>query len=165
MKTDNDLSNLDWTLSAVDPDLKELLYGSFSTANGFLAQTIAPASPMVLTQSTSSGPTGSQSPKSVNNIWVVAGNFNEYRRYRFEKVMTPNTDFFYVTNATSLRGQRNISGVFYGSWKDRKDIDELIRVLYVIQSGTEKVEGIRKAQLALDEYRSSIDNIIKGVSI
>lgn len=155
MKTD------DW-----EPNIwKEYLSDHSNTANGFLAQTIAPVNPMVLTQSTSNGLTGSQSPKSMNNIWVVAGNFNEFERYRLEKVMTPNTDFFYVSNANSLRGQRNISGVFYGSWKDRKDIDELIRVLYVIQSGTEKVEGIRKAQLALDEYRSSIDNIIKGVSL
>jgi hypothetical protein len=68
--------------------------------------------------------------------YVVAGNYDQYRKFLSEQY---NKDldtsavaaqgYLYVHDIQTLRGHENISGTFYGTWYDRKDIFDIINTI------------------------------------
>jgi hypothetical protein len=70
---------------------------------------------------------------SKERIYVVAYNYDEYKRYRDTKALEwmagdrseEFPDYVYVSNVDHLRGQRNIKGFYIGRFEEREDIDEI----------------------------------------
>lgn len=75
----------------------------------------------------------------MKTIIVVAGNFDEYRYYIGEFIMSKartyekrgssvlvdeSTVYVYGDNADVVRGRRNFEFVFYGTWFTRKDAEQ-----------------------------------------
>ena len=76
-------------------------------------------------------------------IYVVAGNHEEAYQYINRKLeerirngeqTSKIDDYTYVRDVNVLRGILNPKGVFIGSWKDRKDIGDIVQQLVVTQS-------------------------------
>ena len=71
---------------------------------------------------------------------VVAGNYDQFRDFKIKKIQelwesgifVESTDFIYATE-DSIRGHRNPKGWFWGTWRDRKDIDVIITLLRLAQ--------------------------------
>jgi len=79
----------------------------------------------------------------MNKIYVVAGNYDQYRMYVRRKIQElynqGNTsismsDFVHVHNADSLRGLQNIHGFFVGTYRERSDLQEIIQTLRIINN-------------------------------
>ena len=65
--------------------------------------------------------------------YVVAGNYDEYKAYVKRK---PRIEFYYkyVVDVETLRGLSEIDGFYYGTYKDRSDIDDIIVQIAIIKS-------------------------------
>jgi hypothetical protein len=67
--------------------------------------------------------------------FVICGNRAEYMDFCTKKVNSGKhedfLDFIYVNEPKMLRGHRNPQGYFYGSWRERKDILEIIEIILV----------------------------------
>lgn len=67
--------------------------------------------------------------------FVIAGTHYQFELYRKRKLrqnvaLKPSdvilpSDIVFVSGANSLRGYRNPSGVFIGTWRDRNDLDDI----------------------------------------
>lgn len=74
-----------------------------------------------------------------NKIYVICGNNHEFLDFARRKVSEgwPTdtslslSDFVYVNGEDRLRGIRNPHGYFYGRWRERKDIQLILRTLSV----------------------------------
>lgn len=70
---------------------------------------------------------------------VIAGNANEAKYWIIQdlgKKYPTNTslsmsDYIIVSNPDQLRGMRDPTGIFIGTWKQREDIFELLNMLLV----------------------------------
>ena len=70
-------------------------------------------------------------------IFVIAGNQSEatywinesIRKKQQSGVWRYPSEYTYVSNADKLTGYRNPHGVFYGSWRHREDIKEILQTL------------------------------------
>lgn len=74
-------------------------------------------------------------------IFVIAGNHNEFNTFAVNKLnqwyreamdkgemfSMSMSNFVYVSSLDSLAGHRNIHGYFYGSFRDRPDIRDIVR--------------------------------------
>ncbi len=60
--------------------------------------------------------------------FIVAGNYDEYKNYIKEK----GTDnlYVYVYSPDQLRGLRDIKGFYIGSWRNRRDIEEIKMIIH-----------------------------------
>ena len=76
-------------------------------------------------------------------IYVVAGNHEQAYEYINRKLeerirngeqVSKVDDYTYVRDVNVLRGILNPKGVFIGSWKERKDIKDIVQQLMVSQS-------------------------------
>jgi hypothetical protein len=73
--------------------------------------------------------------------FIVSGTYDQYRAFKIKKMtelwnsgtVVEHTDFIYAT-PESIRGHRNPRGWFWGTWRDRKDIDEIITHLRISHS-------------------------------
>jgi hypothetical protein len=68
--------------------------------------------------------------------YVIAGNYEQYMNFlaeQFNKDVDASGIFdhgyLYVHDIQTLRGHENISGTFYGTWYDRKDIFDIINTI------------------------------------
>lgn len=79
------------------------------------------------------------------NILIVAGNHMEFIAYKRQKLNQAlmNDDaglgmeiqaYRYVDSADKIRGMRDVTGVFIGSWRSRKDILEIVAQLRIMMS-------------------------------
>lgn len=50
------------------------------------------------------------------------------------------SNFVYVSDVSSLKGYSNPTGWFVGTWRERKDIDEIIIQLLMAKNGFTKTE-------------------------
>jgi hypothetical protein len=74
-------------------------------------------------------------------FFVITGNLSEFHYYRRCKMDELNLigksvqqmDFRYVGHPHAFRGHQDISGAFYGTWRTRSDIVEIIKELSHIQ--------------------------------
>jgi hypothetical protein len=70
--------------------------------------------------------------------FVVCGDYDQFRVFSKKKYIElansgypiNHTDFIYAT-VDSIRGHRNPTGWFWGTWRERKDIDEIITHLRI----------------------------------
>lgn len=71
-------------------------------------------------------------------IYVVAGNADQAYNYINRKIeerisngerVSSINEYAYVHNANVVRGIRNPTGVFIGTWRERKDIIDIVAVL------------------------------------
>ena len=75
----------------------------------------------------------------VSKVLVIAGNANEAKYWVINdlgKKYPTNTslsmsDYIIVTNPDQLRGMRDPTGIFVGTWRERADIFELLNMLLV----------------------------------
>jgi hypothetical protein len=75
----------------------------------------------------------------VSKVLVIAGNLNEAKYWVINdlgKKYPTNTslsmsDYIIVSNPDQLRGMRDPSGIFVGTWKQRTDILEILSTLLV----------------------------------
>lgn len=56
--------------------------------------------------------------------YIVAGNYEQYVEWINRKGLDPRA-YRYVRDAEQLRGILNISGFFIGTFKNRKDIEDI----------------------------------------
>lgn len=99
-------------------------------------------------------------------FYVVAGSYDQYKNYLAKKKseagilrMQDLNDYRYVSHADELRGLENIKGAFYGTWKDRKDIEEIKTAIAISKSRKARQEMTREAaiQQSSDELAKLID--------
>jgi len=75
-------------------------------------------------------------------LFIVAGTWQEYtefiRRKADELVKTGYpislSHFVYVSNVYTLRGRRDIHGWFYGSYRQRTDLKDIVMQIRVINN-------------------------------
>ena len=73
--------------------------------------------------------------------FVVCGDYNQFRDFKIKKIQelwesgifVESSDFIYATE-DSIRGHRNPKGWFWGTWRKRRDIDEVITHLRISHS-------------------------------
>lgn len=59
-------------------------------------------------------------------IWIVAGNYHEFRQYFYKKKRSgDNKDYRYVYGVDQLRGQENLKGFYIGTYRQRKDLKDI----------------------------------------
>jgi hypothetical protein len=68
--------------------------------------------------------------------FVIAGNHHEYQHYIHKKIAADPTlnsrDFQYVYGEDVLRGRSEVHGVFIGSFRKRKDLQEIVFMIRMI---------------------------------
>jgi hypothetical protein len=86
-----------------------------------------------------------------DRIFVISGTNEEYSRfirikceelYRANNTSISLSNFVFVSSVDKLRGYRDPHGYFIGTWRSRRDIEE---ILYVIQT------AITTSNFALDK--------------
>ena len=71
--------------------------------------------------------------------FVVAGNYDEYRYWvNNARRSDSETDYRYVDGLDNIRGQRDIRGVFIGTWYERNDIFSILVCLHMANKDNEK---------------------------
>jgi hypothetical protein len=63
--------------------------------------------------------------------YIITGNRAEFDQWRATKPLSTTTDYVYVTSAHQLIGIQNPHGVFYGSWRTRDHIKEIVERLLI----------------------------------
>jgi hypothetical protein len=63
--------------------------------------------------------------------YIITGNRAEFDQWRTTKPLSTTTDYVYVTSAYQLIGIQNPHGVFYGSWRNRDHIKEIVERLVI----------------------------------
>ncbi len=75
-----------------------------------------------------------------DRIFVIAGNSNEYNiftrkkcdeLYRANNTSISLSNFVYVSDVITLKGYRDPHGYFIGSWRERKDIEDILEQLLI----------------------------------
>ena len=94
-----------------------------------------------------------------NKFFVVAGSYEQFRRYKQEKDIIDRVDtsgYAYVLHADMLKGIQDPHGVFIGSWIDRDDIEDIILNLRIATStATAFNTGVSQAYRQLRERKTS----------
>lgn len=82
--------------------------------------------------------------KRPENFYVICGNYTEYLEYiNKNHTYKPLTKrLLFVTDREIFRGTVNPTGVFYGTWRDRLDINDLLNSLYVCMTDPNKSRQI-----------------------
>ena len=96
----------------------------------------------------------------MDKIFVIAGNnaqFEEYKRRKIEEMLAKGyvdyvdfryDDIVYVSSANVLAGVSNPHGVFIGSWRERKDIHEILdRLMICSHMNNAAIQNIKQSLL------------------
>lgn len=81
----------------------------------------------------------------MNIIYIVAGNYREFadytrkKQWEFMNASTTSvgdimTEYRYVYSLDALHGLSEIKGVYIGTWRMRRDIDEIQTMIKIIKS-------------------------------
>lgn len=74
---------------------------------------------------------------SMKQVAVVAGNHRQFLQYVRDHYNSKSAVYTEVVDADRLRGLRDYKLVFYGTWVDRRDLDEI----KAIHNGNMLAEG------------------------
>ena len=74
--------------------------------------------------------------------FVIAGNWNEFTNYTRDKVLDKH--YVYVSCPETLRGHQDIHGVFIGTWRERKDIVEILDAILTRTNNTDVIKDLYK---------------------
>lgn len=95
----------------------------------------------------------------MNNFYVVAGNFEQFRKYQLLNKVIDGIDtssYVYVSGPDMLRGLRDPKGVFIGTWMDRPDIEDIVLNLRLATStSTTFNTGVSQAYQQLRERKTA----------
>jgi len=83
----------------------------------------------------------------MTKYYVVAGNYIEYRDFTHRKhneTGIPLANFVFVSSEVTIMGVENPTGWLYGTWRQRKHIDNIIFRLIVNKRGGKDVEPLKK---------------------
>lgn len=73
----------------------------------------------------------------MSRVYVIAGNHAQYVEYKRRKHRENDggvEEYVYVSSVNTIRGIRDPSGVFIGTWRDRTDIMDILMHLRLYQS-------------------------------
>jgi hypothetical protein len=74
------------------------------------------------------------------STFVIAGNLQQYNYYisakSFDKL------YVYVSSPETLRGHQDIHGVFIGTWRERKDIADILDTLITRTTNTDVIKDL-----------------------
>lgn len=73
----------------------------------------------------------------MSRVYVIAGNHAQYVEYKIRKHRENDggvEEYVYVSSVNTIRGIRDPSGVFIGTWRDRTDIMDILMHLRLYQS-------------------------------
>lgn len=81
----------------------------------------------------------------MNKILVVAGNYDQFKTFltriaesvKAESIPFVRTDWIYVDHVDKLRGFRDVWGYKVGTWRERKDIDQIATMVLMCGSSFE----------------------------
>ena len=87
----------------------------------------------------------------IGKYLVIAGNhgeFNTFIRRKSEELWSPGSNisfsnFVYVAGPDQLRGYSNPRGFFVGTWKERKDLEDVFMLLSTAMTDSTKREKLR----------------------
>jgi hypothetical protein len=86
----------------------------------------------------------------VDRLYVIAGSWNEFDVYRARCSAGGNiSHYVFANDPYKLRGIRNPHGVFFGSWRNRPDIKEIVEQLLLCS--TEPNPALQAIVNELDE--------------
>lgn len=74
-------------------------------------------------------------------IFVIAGTWNEFTYYTRDKILNGKS-YVYVSSPDTLRGHQDIHGVFIGSWRERKEIVEILDALLIRTTNTDVIKDM-----------------------
>jgi hypothetical protein len=77
-------------------------------------------------------------------IYIIAGNreqFQDYKKQKYNQALMNGDSglgmevqsYVYVSDVSTIRGVANPTGVFYGTWRNRSDILDIVMVLRLAQ--------------------------------
>ena len=70
-----------------------------------------------------------------SKLFVIAGTHSEYKNYVHKKLKEGSEAFYvYVSSVDALRGFSDPHGVFIGSYKNRKDIRDILNQINIARS-------------------------------
>jgi hypothetical protein len=97
----------------------------------------------------------------MEQIYVVAGNYNQFRDYCTRKgtVGNDNKQYMYVERPDSLRGLNSIKGVYIGTWRSRPDIEEIQQQIRIIKSTMNAKEEAKREIAAQRMINDKIDKM------
>ena len=81
----------------------------------------------------------------MTKIFVIAGNFEQAndwmkkdikRRWEAGETSITLSHYIYVDSITRVKGHSNPHGVFVGSWRERKDLRDIIVNLHLCSNGS-----------------------------
>ena len=89
-------------------------------------------------------------------LYVIAGNLNEFSVWynkQESRSKYSNAGFCYLSHADNLIGQKNVRGIFIGTWYERNDIGDIMNNLYLMCSDQEQKKRLDKAYYLLQRHQ------------
>jgi hypothetical protein len=83
-------------------------------------------------------------------IYIIAGNYDQYKKWVWERGLYGNKDFVFVAAPDAFRGIEDPGGRFIGTWYERPDAFDILMQLRVCSR--QRNEAIEKALVAWTEY-------------
>ena len=88
---------------------------------------------------------------SVSKYFVISGNHDEYLSWRKEnrirlledRIIQGTSDLVYVSGPHVLKGVRDPRGIFIGTWKERRDIEQILVQLRISTTDIGKTKILR----------------------
>lgn len=80
----------------------------------------------------------------MSRYFIIAGNLQEFNAWRLKNMNRfLGHGLVYVVDVTYLKGYSNPEGFFIGSWRQRKDIDEILEQLIIaVMNDEEKLKTL-----------------------
>jgi hypothetical protein len=103
-------------------------------------------------------------PSLGNPCYVVAGTEKEYRDW-LHKNDHEILHYCYVYNVNTLVGLSEIHGLFIGTWRERKDIEEIKERIAIIKSRQNKSIVADRIDTVGDNIQQDIDRAIVDYAI
>ena len=83
-------------------------------------------------------------------IYIIAGNYDQYKQWVWERGLYGNKDFVFVTAPDAFRGIDNPGGRFIGTWYERPDAFDILMQLRICSRKTNP--AIEKALALWSDY-------------
>lgn len=106
-------------------------------------------------------PTKTRIPSLADPCYVVAGNYNEFNSWMRNKGHN-KLHYTYVSSIDTIRGLSDIHGLFIGTWRERKDIEEIKLYIDIIKN-RQKVTAISTQQIYDDQISKAGDGLAKDI--
>lgn len=90
----------------------------------------------------------------LQTLYIIAGTKKEFDDWVLNSLERyPQTNFIFVAFPDMLRGLSNPEGLCIGTWRDRKDIYDILQFLHIAARDIKKQKGISILSSEVDAYR------------